>query len=121
MNHKQWVAIIDDDASLRTSLARLLRCHSILAETFGSAEEYLEREPDGEPRCIVLDVQLNGGLNGFDLQERLESEGAAPPIIFMTGHMGFFPLERQSGPIDYLRKPFDATVLIERVHQHLMA
>ena len=69
-----WVGIVDDDASIRQSLARMFRGHGIRAETFGSAEDYLHHSALVEPRCIVLDVHL-GGLNGFELQARLAAEG----------------------------------------------
>src|SRR4051812_3871943 len=78
-----WVGIIDDDASVRAALERVLRCHGISVETFASAEEYLSRSVVGDAQCVVLDVQL-GALSGFHLQDHLVSRGASPPIIFIT-------------------------------------
>jgi FixJ family two-component response regulator len=117
----EWVAIIDDDAPVRSSLSRLFRAHGIRSVTFGSAEDYLRRTMDVLPRCILLDVQLIGGLSGTDLQERLESEGIAPPIIFMTGQDEIRPslLERFPELNDCLRKPFDMGRLLARVRPHL--
>ena len=116
-----WVAIIDDDAPVRSSLSRLFRAYGIQAVPFGSAEDYLRRTVALTPRCILLDVQLIGGLSGTDLQERLASEGVAPPIIFMTGQDEMRPalLERFPELNDCLRKPFDMGRLLARVRPHL--
>jgi FixJ family two-component response regulator len=116
-----WVGIVDDDASIRQSLARMFRGNGIRTETFGSAEEYLRRDALVQPRCIVLDVHL-GGLNGFELQARLAAEGKFPPIIFITAHeIGSADLARCPGPCGYLRKPFDSDALIALVLPHLNA
>src|SRR5215467_15378200 len=55
---EHWVGIVDDDASIRCSLARVFRMDGIRVETFGSAEEFLERTVAGKPDCVVLDVHL---------------------------------------------------------------
>lgn len=114
-----WVGIVDDDASLRAALARALRVNGIHVETFGSAEEFLHRDVAGEPDCIVLDIHL-GGLSGFDLQDRLAAEGAAPPIIFITAHDDMLAERaRSDGASGYLRKPFETNALVALLRQHL--
>ena len=119
MENEVWVGIIDDDASIRYSLARMFRGNGIRSVTFGSAEEYLHRNVSAEPRCIVLDVHL-GGLNGFELQARLAAQGTLPPIIFITAHeLCSAELARCAGPCGYLRKPFDCDALIALVRPHL--
>jgi FixJ family two-component response regulator len=116
----KWVGVVDDDASIRCSLARVFRGNGIRVETFRSAEEYLERTVPGEPQCIVLDVHL-GALSGFDLQDRLLSNGAAPPIIFITAHddIPATRLAPRGGAAGYLRKPFDTDALVALVRRHL--
>jgi FixJ family two-component response regulator len=114
-----WVGIVDDDASLRAALARALRFNGIRVETFGSAEEFLDRDVGGEPDCIVLDIHL-GGLSGFDLQARLMAEGGAPPIIFITAHDDTLAERaRSNGACGYLRKPFETKALVALVRPHL--
>jgi FixJ family two-component response regulator len=116
----EWVGVVDDDASIRCSLVRVFRSNGIRAETFSSAEAYLERTVAGEPRCIVLDVHL-GALSGFDLQDLLTAAGRAPPIIFITAHDNF-PAERLApcgDALGYLRKPFDTDTLVALVRRHL--
>jgi FixJ family two-component response regulator len=112
-----WVGIVDDDASLRAALARALRVNGIRVETFGSAEEYLQRRSGGEPVCIVLDIHL-GGLSGLDLRDRLEAEGIAPPIIFITAHDDMLTGALGSSACGYLRKPFDVQALVSLLRPH---
>jgi FixJ family two-component response regulator len=120
MSHQEcWVGIIDDDASLRTALARALRGNGIRVETFGSAEEFLHRAIPGAPECIVLDIHL-GGLSGFELQDLLASQGAPPPIIFITAHDDMLTQRaRTHGACGYLRKPFDTSALVALLRPHL--
>lgn len=114
-----WVGIVDDDPSIRQSLARMFRGNGIRTVTFESAEEYLHRSIPIEPRCIVLDVHL-GGLNGFELQARLAADGVFTPIIFITAHeICAAELARCPGACGYLRKPFDCDALIALVRPHL--
>ena len=74
------IAIVDDDASVRRSLHRLVKAAGYPVETFASAREFLEWFPRNRAACLVLDVHMNE-LSGFDLQERL-----AVPVIFITAH-----------------------------------
>jgi FixJ family two-component response regulator len=116
---ESWIGIVDDDASIRKSLARMFRGNGIRTVTFGSAEEYLDHPVPVEPRCLVLDVHL-GGLNGFELQARLVAEGKLTPIIFITAHeLCSSELARCPGSCGYLRKPFDSEALISLVRPHL--
>jgi FixJ family two-component response regulator len=115
-----WIAIVDDDESIRRSLARVLLYNGITARTFGSAEEYLSHVPCEEPLCLVLDVHL-GGLSGFDLQDRLEAAGRAPPIVFITAmdDIAAAQLETRAGPRGFLRKPFATRALLELVRRYV--
>jgi FixJ family two-component response regulator len=120
MDCQIWVAIIDDDAAVRRSLSRVLLCAGIPVATFDSAEKYLERAGLGDPGCILLDVDLGSGLTGFELKERLEAAGAAPPIILMTGQAEIpLPEPGEHGEPVGLRKPFAAERLIDCVRRHL--
>lgn len=120
MAESRWVGVVDDDASIRCSLARVFRGNGIRVETFGSVEEYLQRIVAGEPHCIVLDIHL-GELSGFELQDRLACQGSATPIIFITAH-DEIPLARLAqcaGVCGYLRKPFDTDALVALVRGYL--
>ena len=118
---ESWVAIVEDDPSLRAALARALRGNSIRAEAFASAEEFLRRFVSDEPDCIVLDIHL-GGMSGLELQALLGSIRSDPAIIFITGHDDLLSQRAQyHGASGYLRKPFDTNTLIDLIRPHLRA
>src|SRR5258707_15565134 len=79
------VYIIDDDASVRDAVGRLVRSAGWRAETFASAQEFLASPWADVPSCLILDVRLPG-LSGPDLQQRLAKSSARTSIIFLTGH-----------------------------------
>jgi FixJ family two-component response regulator len=114
------VFIIDDDAAVRVSIQDLLESVGLLAESFGTAEEFLRRKlPDG-PSCLVLDVRLPG-VNGLDFQRRLVDAGLQIPIIFITGH-GDIPMTvkaMKSGAVEFLTKPFQERELLGAIRQAL--
>ena len=67
------IAIVDDDASIRRALHRLVQAKGYAVESFASARAFLDAVPHCRPACLVLDVHLNG--SGFELQERLAADG----------------------------------------------
>jgi FixJ family two-component response regulator len=79
------VCVVEDDASMRDALQRLLRSVGLQVETFASAREFLQRQGAEVPGCLVLDVRLPG-LSGLDLQRELVEARIHTPIIFITGH-----------------------------------
>jgi FixJ family two-component response regulator len=110
------VFVVDDDASVRRSVARLLKVHGCQPEVFASAQDFLRHEGDYGPGCLVLDLQLPG-LSGLDLQAELAAAGRAIPIVFITGH-GDVPSSvraMKAGAVDFLPKPVRAEVLLEAV------
>jgi FixJ family two-component response regulator len=110
------ISIVDDDESVRDATKSLLRSSGYTAQSFSSAEEFLQSAPIEEIDCLVTDVQMPG-LSGVELQDRLLSDGHDVPTIFISA----FPnprLERQvlkSGAIAYLRKPFKEEELLEYI------
>ena len=110
------VFVVDDDAAVRTAVARLLHSVGMQVATCASAREFLACSlPDG-PACLVLDVRL-AGENGLVLQETLRSATRRLPIIFLTGH-GTVPLCAQAlkaGAVDFLQKPCDEQDLLAAV------
>ncbi len=113
---EEWVGIVDDDESIRRSLVRLLRVLGICAETFGTADEYLE-QVQSPPRCLLIDVQL-GTSTGFELFDRLAARDAiVPPTIFISAYDDPATLQRARarGARGWLRKPFTAAALLELI------
>ena len=112
------VFVVDDDASVRKSLARLMRSVGLNVEMFASAQEFLRRERVEGPGCLVLDVRMPG-LSGLDLQEALAAAGISIPIIYITGY-GDIPMSVQAmkaGAVDFLPKPFKDQDLLDAIHQ----
>ena len=111
------VFVVDDDSSVRRSLARLLRSATYQAETFASAEDFFASgKQQRSPACLVLDVQLPG-LTGLDLQDQLRAANSTLPIIFITGH-GDIPMSvraMKDGAVDFLPKPFQDEQLLQAI------
>ncbi len=115
---KPVVFIVDDDVSVRESLEAMTRFAGLRAETFASAQDFLERPRAMVPNCLVLDVRLPD-LSGLDLQNRIASERTDMPIIFITGY-GDVPMTvraMKAGAIEFLTKPFDDEVLLDAIRQ----
>ena len=116
----RWIAIVDDDASVRTALARRLRAEGLRVLSFASAQEYLAAARSSRVGCLVLDVHL-GEMSGFELHEHLRSASTETPTILITAHdeISSAELARRSGPDGYLRKPFDSDELVALVRRAL--
>lgn len=120
MSLSPLVLVVDDDASVRRALARLLRSEGLEVETFPSAEALLEWTPPARPVCVVCDLRLPGP-SGLDLQARLVEAHPAVAIVFITGH-GNVPASVQAmkrGAVDFLEKPVDADQLLACVRHAL--
>ena len=108
------VAVVEDDASARKALGRLLQAGGFEPALFESAEAYIEADP--APACIVLDVRLSG-MSGIELQQRLRDGGRMPPIIVTTASHEASIRERaeQNGCAGFFWKPVDAGALIAAI------
>lgn len=113
MHHPVLIAIIDDDASVRTATASLVRSLGLEAGTFASAEAFLAAPRLRETACVITDVQMPG-MSGIDLQAQLRASGSCLPMIFITA----FPEERvrrqaiAAGAVGFFSKPFDGNEMI---------
>ena len=110
------VFIVDDDASLRVALTRLLDARGYPCLAFDSAEAFLSRHTPAMPGCLLLDVSMPG-LDGLALQRKLLELGRALPIVFLTGH-GDIPMTvraLKAGAVDFLTKPVAAATLFAAV------
>ena len=112
------IAIVDDDASIRRALHRLVQAKGYAVESFASAREFLDAVPHCRPACLVLDVHLNG--SGFGLQERLAADGMKIPIIFITAAQNDASTRRRvekSGAVAHLWKPVDEQALLHAIRR----
>jgi len=113
--------VIDDDASVRKGLTRLLRSAGYKSEIFESASDFLTRPPHSGPSCVIVDVQMPG-INGMDLQETLIQRHREEQLVFITGH-GDIPMCAQAmkaGAVDFLPKPFRSDELLQCVERALL-
>jgi FixJ family two-component response regulator len=111
------VFVVDDDESMRRSLATLLRSVGLDARVFPSPEEFMRAEHPNAPGCLVLDVRLPG-MSGLAFQQELAKSGVAMPVIFITGH-GDVPMSvraMKAGAVEFLTKPFDDQALLDAIH-----
>jgi FixJ family two-component response regulator len=105
----QIVAIAADDESLRRALRNLLRSVGFRAETFLSAEAFLQSTHQEQTRCLVLDLRMPG-MNGFDLLRHLSSTGSRIPAVILTAHGDDEGREQsvQAGAVAFFSKPFNS-------------
>lgn len=116
------VLIVDDDASVRRALTRLIKVGGYAVQAFSSARDFLEywRASDQSAACLVLDVRMPG-LSGLDLQHELQAANTMLPIIFITGH-GDIPMSvkaMKEGAVDFLTKPVKDKDLLRAIEQAL--
>ena len=106
------VAIVDDDASVRTSTRRLIRSFGYRAEAFASGEEFLMSPLAAETTCLVLDVRMPD-VDGLEVQRRLTRRGLDIPVVFISGQASDDEERRarSAGAIEFLRKPVDTATL----------
>jgi len=110
------IFVVDDDASMRDAISRLLNAVGLTVQTFASARAFLNRRLPEVPGCLVLDVRLPG-LSGLDLQYEMVERGIHIPVVFITGH-GDIPMSVQAmkaGAVEFLTKPFRDQDLLDAV------
>jgi FixJ family two-component response regulator len=115
------IFVVDDELSVCKGLSRLLHASGYIAETFTSAEDFLQREPYDGIACIILDVYMPQ-LSGTELQLRLNEQNNFIPVIFLTAH-GDVPMAVESmklGADDFLSKPVDEKTLLSAVDRALL-
>jgi FixJ family two-component response regulator len=115
------VFVVDDDPSVRKSLARLLTSTGHRVDTFASAGEFLRRKgrPPGAA-CMILDLSMPE-VGGLELQQALLDANFALPIVFATGHAQVPDSVRamKLGAVDFLTKPVDEAHLLTAVARAL--
>ncbi len=112
------VFIVDDDPSVRKSLARLVATAGYKVETFASAREFLARTLPEGPCCLVLDVRMPG-LTGLALQEALATAGHRLSIVFITGYGDVATTVKamKGGAVDFLTKPVNDRALLSAIER----
>jgi len=122
MVKSSFVAVVDDNESVRESLPDLLREFGLAARVFSSAEEFLASDAISETSCLILDVAMPG-MSGPDLQRELAHRRQAVPIVFITagGCETIRPRLLARSTVACLFKPFSDTALLEALNAALHA
>lgn len=118
MSQRTAVAIIDDEASVRKSLARMLQAKGLVALAFPSAQEFLESPQSDVVSCVISDLRMPG-LDGLGLQRRLHAKLPHLSMVFITGH-GDIPASvsaMKAGAVDFLEKPVKGAALIDAIRR----
>jgi FixJ family two-component response regulator len=114
------VAVVDDDASFRGALQRLLKSAGFQVRAFASAEDFLKSGRQHETGCLIADIRMPG-MSGLDLQAKLNADHFPIPTIFISAH-GDEKMRLQAmrgGAVKFLAKPFDDAILLESVRTAL--
>jgi len=112
------VFVVDDDASVREAVQRLIASVGLRVQTFGSTSEFLASKRPEAPACLVLDVRLPDA-SGLELQRDLAAANIQIPIIFITGHADVPMTVRamKAGAVEFLTKPFRGQELLDAVQE----
>ncbi len=117
---QQTVYVVEDDEAVRDSLELLLKSDGKPVQTFESATDFLKDYSDKMAGCIVLDIRMPG-MDGMELQKKLNDKHSILPIIFVTGH-GDVPMAvdaMKEGAVDFIQKPYREEALLEKIEAAL--
>jgi FixJ family two-component response regulator len=115
-DRERMVAVIEDDESYRVAVQRLLKAAGFSAQSFASAEDFLNSGQQHKTGCLIADIRMPG-MSGLDLQCKLNSDHCPIPTIFITAH-GDEKMRLQAmrgGAVKFFAKPFDGETLLEAV------
>jgi len=112
------VYVVDDDSAVRDSLNFFILSTGQPVKCFETAEDFLDNYNAEHPGCLVLDVRMPG-MSGIDLQQELNKRQITIPIIFISGHAEIPDSAKafRAGAVDFLVKPFDNDLLMERIDE----
>ncbi|AOY88279.1 DNA-binding response regulator [Marinobacter salinus] len=117
---QQTVYVVEDDEAVRDSLELLLKSDSKPVQTYENATAFLKDYSDKMAGCIVLDIRMPG-MDGMELQKKLNEKHSILPIIFVTGH-GDVPMAvdaMKEGAVDFIQKPYREEALLEKIEAAL--
>ena len=120
MTSEPTVFVVDDDQAMRGSLQWLLESLKLNVETYASAKDFLSAYDPVHPGCLLLDVRMPD-VSGLQLQEILAQRQIRIPVILITGHGDISMAVRtmKAGAFDFIEKPFNDQILLERIQQGL--
>lgn len=121
MNEQEPIVfVVDDDEAVRESLQWLINSVDVEVRTFASANEFLDIDLPARPGCLIVDVRMPG-MSGLELQRQLADRAINLPVIVITGHGDVEMAVRamKAGAYDFIQKPFNDQVLLDRIQAAL--
>ena len=117
---QQTVYVVEDDEAVRDSLELLLKSDGKPVKTYESANAFLKDYSDKMAGCIVLDIRMPG-MDGMELQKKLNEKHSILPIIFVTGHgdVSMAVDAMKEGAVDFIQKPYREEALLEKIEAAL--
>lgn len=118
MKRKPTVFVVDDDPRVRRTLQTLLEAGGIRGETFGTGRAFLDAGVADRPGCLLVDFQLPD-MTGLEVIRQMAARPIRHPIIVMSGRgdVGTVVQTIKAGAFDFVEKPIDRRVLLDRVRQ----
>ena len=112
--------MVDDEASVRIALGRLLRLADYEVAAFASGADFLASLPTRRPDCAIVDIHMPG-LSGLEVQTRLSAAHVGIPVVFITAgdEPGLEDAVRAAGGVTLLRKPFSNDALLAAINMAL--
>ena len=112
------ICVVDDDEAVRDSLQALLESRGHSVKTFATAADFLAGDPDGQPDCAIVDLQMPG-MDGMTLLSRLKASGAPFPVIMVTGHgdVARAVQAMKAGAADFIEKPYANDAILNVIRQ----
>ena len=112
------IYIVDDNDDICETLELLFESVDLGAKSFGSAGEFLDAYPKGQPGCLIADVRMPG-MSGLELQEEMAKRSIDLPVIIITGYgdVEMAVNAMKAGAADFIEKPYKEQELLDRVHK----
>lgn len=117
-SEERMVHLVDDDGSVRRSVAFMLKTSGHQVQSYESGAELLKNSAQLEQGCILLDIRMPG-MDGLEVQQRLQEKGIRLPVIIMTGHgdVGLAVRAMKAGAVDFIEKPFEKDTLFSSLDE----
>lgn len=116
------VILVEDESNVRDALETLLAAADYRCISFASGEAFLEAPLPNIPRCLLLDQRLDG-WTGLDVQNELNTQQVPLPVVFVSGEGSINHAVQaiKAGAMDFLEKPVEPELLLERVERALQS
>lgn len=117
-SEERMVHLVDDDGSVRRSVAFMLKTSGHQVQSYESGAELLKNSAQLEQGCILLDIRMPG-MDGLEVQQKLQEKGIRLPVIIMTGHgdVGLAVRAMKAGAVDFIEKPFEKDTLFSSLDE----